>query len=152
MAGYPDLEGFAYQFSRGEISLGRKIYTAITNVSFAQPTTNAGVFGTRPWPIAQTEGDMELGEGTITFSDEAERQRFLDDLGNGYRSKTWKLSWILTAKGRPPIKFTCYGCKVNDDPVEHERGEEALGGDVTFSFMSFTRNGKAPHEGMPNPG
>ena len=92
---------------------------------------------------------MELGEGTVTFSDEAERMKFIDKLGNGWRNKIWTLSWILTAKGRPNVKLACFGCRVLSNPVEHEDGEEALGGDITFSFMYHTINGRTPHEGMP---
>lgn len=149
MSGYPDLEGYGYQFSRAELALDRAIITAISNVSFDQPTTSAGISGTRPYPIGQTEGNMELGEGTITFSDEKERTKFIEKLGNGYREKLWNLSWILSAKGRPNIRFACFGCRVLANPVEHEFGEEALGGEITFSFMYHTVNGKVPHTGLP---
>ena len=152
MSGYPDLEGFAYSFSRGELSLGRRIFTAITSVQVDQPTTEAAVMGTRPFPLKRTEGNMELGEGTVTFSDEAERMAFIDALGNNYRNQIWTLSWILTARGAPPVKIACQGCRVLSNPVAHEQGENALGGDITFSFMYMSVNGKVPHEGLPAPG
>jgi len=43
---YPDLEGFAYSFARGEISLNGNIYTAVTGVSFEQGTEEGTVKGT----------------------------------------------------------------------------------------------------------
>lgn len=152
MSGYPDLEGFAYSFSRGELSLDRRIYTAVSNVEFDQPTTEGEVRGTRPWPLKRTEGEMSLGEGTLTFSDEAERIQFLTQLGNGYRTKRWNLSWTLSAEGASTIKLQCYGCRVLGNPISHETGENALGGDISFSFMYHTVNGLVPHTGLPAPG
>lgn len=147
--GYPDFENFAYSFGRGELVLARKIVTAITNVAFSQPTTEGAVMGTRPWPIMRTEGNMGLGSGTVTFSDEGERIAFLDLLGEGYRSKIWQLTWSLVSPGRPTYKLACIACRVLDNPVAHGQGDDALGGDLAFSFMSHTINGKAPHLGMP---
>lgn len=149
--GYPDLEGFGFSFSRAELSLGRRIFTAISSVEFDQPTTEAGIMGTRPWPLKRTEGNMELGEGTVTFSDEAERMAFISALGNGFRSVVWDLNWILTSPGSTPVKLACFGCRVLSNPVSHEQGESALGGDVAFSFMYHTVNGLVPHTGLPAP-
>jgi hypothetical protein len=149
--GYPDLEGFAYSFSRGELSLGRRIYTAVTNVEFDQPTTEAAIMGTRPWPLKRTEGNMELGEGTVTFSDDGERLLFLGDLGNGWRNVIWGLTWILTSSKAPNVKVGCIGCRVLGNPIAHEQGEAALGGDISFSFMYHTINGMVPHTGLPAP-
>lgn len=149
--GYPDLEGFAYSFARAELSLHRRIFTAITNVEFDQPTTEAAVMGTRPWPLKRTEGNMELGEGTITFSDEAERLAFIAHLGDGWRTVVWGLSWILTAQKAPNVKLACVGCRVLSNPIAHEQGEAGLGGDIAFSFMYHTINGKVPHTGLPAP-
>lgn len=149
MPGYPDFETYAYSFGRAELSINRSIYTAISNVTFSQPTTDGAVMGTRPWPIKRTEGTMALGSGTITFSDEAERIRFLTDLGNGWRTKIWTLTWQLASPGNDTVKLSALGCRVLDNPVGHAQGTDALGGDITFSFMSHTVNGNAPHEGMP---
>jgi hypothetical protein len=149
--GYPDLEGFAYSFARAELSLGRRIYTAITNVEFDQPTTEAAIMGTRPWPISRTEGNMELGEGTVTFSDDGERLIFLNDLGNGWRSVIWELTWILTAQGKPNVRLGAHSCRILSNPIAHEQGEAALGGDITFSFLYHSINGIVPHTGLPAP-
>lgn len=148
--GYPDFERFAYGFGRAELSLDRKIKTAITNVSFDQPTTEAGVMGTRPYPLLRTEGNMGMGEGTITFSDELERINFIKDLGQNYRQKIWQLDWTLVSKGAPTVNMTCFGCRVLGNPVAHQQGDEALGGDVSFSFMYYAIDGLVPHEGLPS--
>lgn len=149
--GYPDLEGFAYSFARAELSLNRRIFTAISNVQFDQPTTEGSVMGTRPWPLKRTEGNMDLGEGTITFSEEAERIQFIDSLGNGWRNAIWTLSWTLQATGAPTVRLACYSCRVLGNPIAHEQGEAALGGDISFSFLYHSINGKVPHTGLPAP-
>jgi hypothetical protein len=150
MSGYPDLERFAYGFGRAELNIGAKIVTAISNVQFDQPTTEAGVMGTRPFPILRTEGNMGMGDGTITFSDEAERIAFIEALGNGYRNKIWTLNWTLVSRNSPAVNLACYGCRVLGNPVAHQQGDEALGGDISFSFMYYTVNGLTPHDGMPS--
>lgn len=150
---YPDYEGAAYSFHRGELTVAGRIFTAFTKIEADQPTENAAVKGTRPFPIADTEGTMDLGEGTITWSDEAERTAYIEHLnkqagGKGYRTVKWSLMWILTARGRPNIKKECFGCRQLSEPVSDEEGAEALGGDTTFSFMAMSTNGVFPHEGM----
>jgi hypothetical protein len=148
---YPDVEGFAYSFSRGELTLAGRIFTAITSVQTDQPTEEGAVQGTRPYPLKTTVGTMAPGEGTVTFSDEEERQAFLTLLGDAYREKRWTLSWVLTAPGKPPIKKVCYGCRVLSDPDADEYGPDPLGGDILFSYLYQTKNGKVAHSGLPNP-
>ena len=149
MPNYPETEGFAYGFQRAELTLQGVIYTGISSVEIDQPTEEGAVMGTRPYPLKRTMGQMEMGEGTITFSDEGERQRFIDGLGNAYREKVFSLTWLLTAPNTPAIKKECIGCRVLSDPTSHESGTDALGGDITFSFMYCKTNGKAPHSGLP---
>jgi hypothetical protein len=142
---YPDLEGFAYSFARAECSLDGNIYSAITNVSFSQPTEEGTVKGTRPYPLARTEGTMGLGTGTITFSDERERLDFIDALGDAYRNKIWGLPCVLRGQDEREIILECISCRVLDASIDHSEGAEALGGDIEFSFMSHKINGKSPH-------
>ncbi len=152
MPNYPDMDRKGYSFGRAELELNRKIYTAVINVSVDQPTTEAAIMGTRPFPIGRTEGNMGLGEGTITFSDEEERVAFIDDLGDAYREVVWDMSWTLVSKGKPPINYAAFGCRILGNPVSHAQGDEALAGDVSFSCMYYTINGKVPHEGLPSVG
>jgi hypothetical protein len=148
---YPDTEGFAYSFQRAELSMGTKIYTAISNVEADQPTEEGVVKGTRSYPLATTPGTMDAGAGTVTFSDEGERQRFIDDLGDAWREKRFTLTWTLTAPNKPNIKKVAHGCRVLSEPDGDEEGPDPLGGDITFSYLYMTRNGKVPHSGLPSP-
>lgn len=145
MPKYPDTEGYAYSFDRAELTLDGTIYTAISNVEIDQPTEEGSVKGTKSYPLARTIGSMDLGEGTITFSDDAERLDFIDKLGDAWREKTWPLSYVISAPGRTSKKIACKGCRVLSNPVSHESGPDALGGDIIFSFMEHTINGKSPH-------
>jgi hypothetical protein len=152
----PDYEGAAHAFHRGELTVGNKIFTAFSKIEADQPTENEGVPGTRPFPIADTEGTMDLGAGTITWTLESERVRFIKTLhelsGNkGYRSVKWSLMWILRAKGADDIKKECFGCRQLSEPMSDEYGAGAVGGDSTFSFMAMSINGMFPHEGMTSP-
>jgi hypothetical protein len=151
MSNYPDTEGFGYSFERGELTANGRIWTAFSSIQADQPTEETAIRGTRPFPIGRTEGAQGMGEGTIAWSDETERVGFIESLGNGYRQKTWTLSWVLTAKGKPPIKKVAYGCRVLSEPVDDEAEGDAIGGDMTFSFMQMSVNGKFPHEGYPAP-
>lgn len=143
---YPETEGFAYVFARAELTLNGNIYTAISSVSIDQPTEEEAVKGMSPTPLSRTEGTMGLGEGTITFSDDRERMDFIDDLGDAFRTKLWGLSYVLrntTTGSEKQVK--CVGCRVLSNPIDHSEGAEALGGDITFSFIEHTINGKRPH-------
>ena len=142
---YPETEGFAYTFARGELTLDGTIYTAISSVEIDQPTESAAVKGTSPVPLAETEGTMDKGEGTITFSDERERMDFIAALGDGFRTRKWVLSWVLRNADGNESKIACQGCRVLSNPISHEEGADALGGDITFSFLTHTVNGNRPH-------
>jgi hypothetical protein len=146
---YPETEAFAYSFERGELNIAGRIFTAISNVDADQPTTSNVVKGTRPYPIAQTEGTMELGTFTISFSDQAERQALLQHLGNYWREKKFNFTWTRKAKGRDPIVEKYFGCRILAEPTKDQAGGEALGGDVTGNFMFCEKDGLVAHSGLP---
>lgn len=143
---YPDTQGFAYSFARAEITMNGRVWTAISSISIDQPTEEGEVKGTKPYPLARTEGTMGLGEGSVTFSDERERMDFIDALGDAYRTKVWDVSYVLRGVSTgTEKKVECFGCRVLSNPIEHEEGADALGGDIGFSFLSHKINGKSPH-------
>lgn len=145
-ASYPDFEGRAFSFQRAELTCNGKIWTAISSVNFDQPTEEGVVQGTKPYPLARTVGVMGLGDGSVTFADDRERWDFITGLGDGFREKVWTLSWVLRDEASgTEVSLACQGCRVLSNPVAHESGADALGGDVMFSFMSHTVNGQNPH-------
>lgn len=160
---YPSHEGFGYAFGYAELSCGaikgRRIYSLIDSIDFDQPTTDAAVYGTRPYPIKRSTGQMELGQFTIHFSDEGERSALIQEAADlareagaaGFRDALWDLTWFITTPDgtSPPIKYELFGCRILSTPVAHQSGEEALGGDVSGSFNNHAINGESPHGGIP---
>lgn len=146
---YPDTEGFAYSFARAELTCNKKIYTAISNVSIDQPTEEAAVKGMSPYPLARTEGTMDLGDGTLTFSDDRERIALINDLasqGVGYRNALWGLSYVMrNVKTGEEVQIKCISCRIKGNPIDHAEGADALGGDLAFSFLEYTVNGHRAH-------
>lgn len=144
---YPDEDGFAYTLASAEITLNRKIYASIVGVQIDQPTEEGFIAGAGSvGPIKRTVGTMGMGEGTGRFSDEAERDEFLADLGEAYREKIWGLTYVLQHKvTKRTIKIECVSCRLLSEPIDHEYGSDGLGGDINFSFMRHKRNGKSPH-------
>jgi hypothetical protein len=137
---------FASSWQKSELHAGGKIYTEITGVQGDQPTTRSAVKGTSPYPLDQTVGSMDLGEGTITFSTETERARFISDQGQNYREKKIPMLWIARGVGKPEVKHEFFDCTILSEPLDHSDGEDALGGEVTFTFQRKTINGLNPHE------
>ena len=140
---------YAHQFEGGELTIGSNIYTKVKKVSFNQPTTTGRAPGTNVLPGDQSRGKLEEGEGEVEFSREDERQRCLDDLGDAWREKLSRITWLLTEDGKRPIKFVYFNCKIKEEPLDHESGGAPVGGPVKFTFDYYTRNGKSPHSGLP---
>lgn len=146
MATYPEFEGFGYSFSRAELNINNEVFTAISNVSIDQATESEAIMGTSPTPLSETEGHMDLGDGTLTFSDDRERFRFIRSLGNGFRTVKWTLSWILrNEQSGEEVQIKAYGCRVRGNPIDHAQGATALGGDIGFSFIEHEIDGLKPH-------
>lgn len=145
---YPDNEGFAYTLASAEITLNRKIYASVIGVQIDQPTEEGFIAGAGSvGPIKRTVGTMGLGEGTTRLSDEAERDEFIDDLGDGWRETIWGMTYVLQNKRtKKTIKIECVSCRLTSEPIDHEHGADGLGGDLNFSFMNHKRNGKSPHK------
>jgi hypothetical protein len=45
----------------------------------------------------------------------------------------------------------CFGCMLLSEPDDDAEGAEALGGDITFSYMYGMRNGRTAHTGVRSP-
>jgi hypothetical protein len=145
LADYPNTQGYNYTFGRGEISLNGQIYAAISGVDIEQATEVEALKGMRVYPLGMSEGTMDIGEGTVTFSDEGERMDFIDALGDGYRNVMWTLTYTIRSVSGGEHTITCEGCRVTNNPISHEEGAGSLGGEVQFAFVRHLINGKSPH-------
>ncbi len=140
--GFPMTEGKAYDFGRGEITLGTKIYTAISNISTNQPIEEGVVHGAAAEVLARTRGQMQIGEGNVEFSMIEEATRFLGDLGDGWQEKEWNATYLLVAPNHPKIKIELFSCRLLDCELDHGAGPDGLGAALPFSFMYRLINGK----------
>jgi hypothetical protein len=139
---YPQTEGHGYEFSKAEIDLNGKIYTAIANISHNQPIEEGVGHGAAAEPLFRTRGQLQKGEGSIEWSDIGEMQEFLDDLGDGYCETEFKATIVYTATGRKALTRTLIGCRLLDVEEEGSSGPDPIGSTTPFSFMYRLLNGK----------
>jgi hypothetical protein len=142
MPTFPDHENFAFSFSHGTLKLNNKQYTGIGNVQLSQELEEAAVYGTSTKPLRRSAGQLQLGEGTITFSDLEEGQDFFTDLGNKPLMKLFSLDWTLTREDGKTRSIEALACRVTSFGVDHENGAEALGIEYPVSFMMMKVDGK----------
>ena len=140
-------DGFAFNFARGELDLDGKIFTRIENVAQSQPIEEGVIFGSAMGPIDRTEGQQQIGDGTIEFSDIEEAASFLDRLGQapeGRLMKIWQLSWVLRTPRDATriIKVECRGCRALDWELDASQGPDGIPLVIPFSFMTRLLNGK----------
>jgi len=138
----PDVENFAYDFSRAEINFGGKVYTAISNISHNQALEEGVIRGTKARVLKRTRGALGLGEGSVDFSDFEEAVRMVEDFGDGWGEKIFTATIVYTAPTKPSITYKLIGCRWLDMEIEHEEGAEGLPATLPFSFMEREINGK----------
>jgi hypothetical protein len=138
----PDLENFAFDFSRAEINLNRKIYTAFSNVSHNQPLEEGVIRGTKAHVLKRTRGAVGIGEGSLEFSDFEEAVVFTEDLGDGWAEIVFPVLIIYTAPKKTPIKYELLSCRLLDHEIDHGEGADGLPATLPFSFMRRKINGK----------
>jgi|SRR5690606_25411157 len=145
-----DVQGFGYSFERGELTLGRTIYTAFTNISADQATTENVIMGAQSAPIGRTVGTMELGSFTVEWSNIDQRNGFIVELGKlgPYREVLFDISYVMTSPGKPIMYYELISCRLLNEPDDASSGE-TIGGSMEGSFMYKRINGYVPHAGLP---
>lgn len=139
---YPDLEGFAFSFSHAKIVMNGKLYTAISDVSISQALEESAVFGASQKPLRRSSGQLQMGEGTVTFSDFEEANEFIKDLGDKPMNKLWSLEYTLENESAVVRTIECQACRLTAVTIAHSSGADALGLELPFSFLSSKVNGK----------
>lgn len=145
---FPNTEGHGYTLDKCEIDLNGNIHTAIENISHSQPVDEEAKNGATAAPILRSRGSMGLGQGAIEWSDLGAAQEFIDDLGDGWQEKTFKITLTYSANGRPTRTRTLLGCRCLDAEEDHASGPAILGTTMPFSFMRRLMNGKKPFTGQ----
>jgi hypothetical protein len=142
MPTFPDHENFAFSFSHGVIKLNEKQFTAIGNIQLDQQLEEAAVFGTSNKPLRRSAGQLQLGEGTITFTDLEEGQDFFDSLGDRPLMKLFAIDYTVTREDGTTRSIEALSCRLTGFGVDHEQGAEALGIEYPVSFLMMKVNGK----------
>lgn len=138
----PDLENFAYDFSRAEINLNRNVYSALSNVAHNQPLEEGVIRGAAAQVLKRTRGALGMGAGNLEFSDFEEAVKFTDDLGDGWGEIIFPVLIIYTAPRKQPIKYELFSCRLLDNEIDHSEGADGLAATLPFSFMERAINGK----------
>jgi hypothetical protein len=141
------LDGFALDFSRGELDLDGKIYTAIENISCSQPIEEGWVFGSDYAPIARTRGQQQAGDGTVEFSDVEEAADFLlrlSEAPEGRLAKIWQASYVLRDPSDDSriVRVELRSCRLLDWEIDFSQGAEGLPVSMPFSFIRRLLNGR----------
>lgn len=142
MPAFPDHENFAYSFSHGVLKLKDRQFTAIGNVSLDQQLEEAAVFGTSNKPLRRSAGQLQLGEGTVLFTDLEEGTEFFDSLGDRPLMKIFAIDYSLVREDGKTISIEALSCRLKGFGVDHEQGAEALGIEYPVSFLMMKVNGK----------
>jgi hypothetical protein len=147
---YPNMEGYALDFSCGEISLKGRVFTAFSNISHNQPLEEGVVVGRARQPLARTPGRLGMGEGSLEWSDLAEAMDFIDMLGDGWRDVVFPVTIVYKYVGivRPSLKVTLSSARILDEEFDEGEGVDPLPMVNPISFMLRKINGRAPIKGI----
>ena len=137
-----DLESYAYSFSHAIIKLEDSQYTGISNVTFDQQIERGVVYGTLRKPLKRAAGQVQLGEGSITFSDLREAMSFYSSLGDEPSAAVFTVDVTLANSNGDTDSFELQSCTLSGFSANFEQGADALGLELPFNFMHLKVNGK----------
>lgn len=135
------LDGFAYSFSHAVITVEGKLYSAIKNVRLSQRLQESAVYGTARAPLGRSAGQLELGQGTLVFSDVSEAFDMFQQMSPDPLFRTWSLDYTLVNEKLEVRSIALRSCRLIGFDLDHEEGPDALSLEYPFSFLSMTVNG-----------
>lgn len=136
-------EKYAFSFSHAIIKCNDRQFTGIRAIQFAQEVDRAAVYGTSRKPLKRSAGMLQLGEGTITFSDVDEAMQFIATLGDDPSLTTFSIDCTLSNEAAGLVRsFECVACSLSGFNANFEQGAEALSLEVPFDFMILKIDGK----------
>lgn len=137
-----DLENYAYSFQHAIVKLEDTQFTGISNVAFSQNIERGVVYGTLAKPLKRARGQVQLGEGTITFSDLKEAMQFYASLGDEPSAALFTVDVTLANSNGDTDSFELQSCTLSGFSANFESGSDALGLELPFNFMHMKINGK----------
>jgi hypothetical protein len=137
-----DLENYAYSFQHAIITLEGTQFTGISSITFSQTIERGVVYGTLAKPLKRARGQVQLGEGTITFSDLKEAMQFYSALGDEPSAALFTADVTLANSNGDVDSFELQSCTLSSFAANFESGSDALGLELPFNFMHMKINGK----------
>ena len=136
-----DLERFAFSFSHAIIKVDDRQFTGVSSIEFSQDVDRSAVYGTSRKPLKRSPGQLQLGDGTITFSDLEESGQFFEALGSNPTAKVFNVDVTFSNEQGDIRSFECVSCALKGFSASFEAGADALGLDVPFDFLGLKIDG-----------
>lgn len=133
---------YAASFSHATIRANDKQFSGIRSVSISQELQESAVYGTDPRPLKRSQGQIQLGTGSLTFSDYVEGADFYLNLGAEPMMALWSLDYTLSLPSGEVRSIECLGCRITQFGIEHESGADALEVTYPFSFLQIKVDGR----------
>jgi hypothetical protein len=137
-----DHERYAFSFSHGIITCNGQQFSGISSVSFSQDVDRSAVYGTSRKPLKRSAGQVQMGEGAVTFSDLEDAMRFYSSLGDDPSLALFVVDFTVSNEAGDVRSFECLSCALSGFSAQFEAGADALGLEVPFSFMMLKVDGK----------
>jgi hypothetical protein len=141
MATFPDYESFAFSFSHAVIRANNRVFTAIENIRLSQRLQEAAVFGTARGPLKRSAGQLELGQGTLIFSDMSECFELIQSLQPDFLFRTFDIDYSLIKEDGETRSVELESCRFIGFDIDHQQGPDALPAELPFSFLKMKVNG-----------
>lgn len=137
-----DYEKYAFSFSHAIIKLAESQYSAISGIQFSQDIDRSAVYGTSRKPLKRSAGQLQMGEGTITFSDLEEAMTFYGALGDDPSLALFAVDATVVNEVGQVRSFECLSCALSGFSANFEQGADALSLELPFTFMLLKIDGK----------
>ncbi len=136
-------EKYAFSFSHAIIKCNDRQFSGISGIQFTQDVDRSAVYGTSRKPLKRSAGQVQLGEGTITFSDVEEGMQFIASLGDDPSLQTFSVDFTLSNEAAGLVRsYELGACSLAGFAGNFEAGSDALSLEVPFDFMSLKLDGK----------
>jgi hypothetical protein len=135
------LNEFSLSFSHATIVLDGKIYQAIDSISVDQSLQESAVRGTSVAPLGRSTGVLDMGTGSLTFSDIAEGVDFWRALGPQSLMRIFAIDYTLSSESGSVRTFRVQGARLTGIGIEHSAGPDALKISYPFSFLRLAAEG-----------
>lgn len=137
-----DYEKYAFSFSHAIIKLADVQFSAISGFEVSQDIDRSAVWGTSRKPLKRSAGQLQMGEGTVTFSDLDEALSFIGALGDDPSLALFSVDATLTNEAGQTRSIECLSCALKGFSANFEAGADALSLEVPFTCMLLKIDGK----------